>query len=166
MTDTPEDLTDEAHLSAQQSGSRAPARVSSSDEDAGRPGDHPLAPGTGPQEALGLTPPDLTTLTRRAEFLRANKGLRHATPAFVLQVCPRSDDDPAKRVGVTVTKKIGNAVVRNRCKRRLRALARQVLPTSGLPGADHVLIGRSECPTRLYATMVSELEGACRRIAR
>lgn len=70
------------------------------------------------------------------------------------------------RVGFTVTKKIGNAVVRNRCKRRLRALAREVLPAAGQPGADHVLIGRSECPARLYATMRDELEGACRRLTR
>ena len=84
----------------------------------------------------------------------------------MLQVRPRGDDNPAKRVGFTVTRKIGNAVVRNRCKRRLRALARQVLPTAGLSGADHVLIGRSECPTRPFATMADELAAACARIAR
>ena len=161
MTDTPEDPTDEAHLSAEQPGPRATPRLSSTDEDAGRSHDHPRAPRPGSQEAVGLT-----TLTRRADFLRANKGRRHATPAFVLQVRRRDDGESAKRVGVTVTKKIGNAVVRNRCKRRLRALARQVLPTCGLPGADHVLIGRAECPTRLFAAMASELESACRRLAR
>ena len=63
-------------------------------------------------------------------------------PGFVLLVRPRDDQDPAMRVGFTVTKKIGGAVVRNRMKRRLRALARELLPAGGVAGADHVLIGR------------------------
>ena len=66
-----------------------------------------------------------------------------STPGFVLLVRDRADGDPAKRVGFTVTKKIGGAVVRNRMKRRFRALAREILPSRGLAGADHVLIGRS-----------------------
>ena len=161
MTDTPEDRSDEAHLSAQQPGPRASARFPSSHGDAGRAQHHPRAARPGSQEAVGLT-----TLTRRADFLRANKGRRQATPGFVLQIRPRGDDDPAKRVGFTVTKKIGNAVIRNRCKRRLRALARDVLPAAGQPGADHVLIGRAECPTRDFATMRAELERACRTLVR
>ncbi|HET9356196.1 MAG TPA: ribonuclease P protein component [Sphingomicrobium sp.] len=64
-------------------------------------------------------------------------------PGFVLQLRPRDDGDPTIRVGYTVTRKIGGAVVRNRMKRRLRALAREILPDRGLAGADHVLIGRS-----------------------
>ena len=64
-------------------------------------------------------------------------------PGFVLQLRPRDDGDRAIRVGYTVTRKIGGAVVRNRMKRRLRALAREILPERGLAGADHVLIGRS-----------------------
>ena len=161
MTDTPEDRTDEAHFSAEQSRPRAPAWISASDGDAGRPHNHPRASRPGPQEAFGLT-----TLKRRADFLRANGGRRHATPGFVLQLRPRADGDLTKRVGFTVTKKIGNAVLRNRCKRRLRGLARDILPRAGSAGADHVLIGRSECPTRDYATMRAELEGACRRLAK
>lgn len=64
-------------------------------------------------------------------------------PGFVLLVRDRGDGDPAMRLGITVTKKIGNAVVRNRMKRRFRSLARTVLPDAGQPGADHVLIGRN-----------------------
>jgi ribonuclease P protein component len=81
----------------------------------------------------------------------------------VLLVRPRGDANPRMRVGFTVTKKIGNAVVRNRCKRRLRALARELLPIHGIPGADHVLIGRDETGTRDFAAMRADLEAALRR---
>lgn len=64
-------------------------------------------------------------------------------PGFVLLVRERGDGDPAMRLGITVTKKIGNAAMRNRMKRRFRALARELFPTAGVAGADHVLIGRN-----------------------
>ena len=72
----------------------------------------------------------------------------------------RDDDDPAKRLGITVTKKIGNAVVRNRMKRRFRELARAVIVTEGAAGADHVLIGRAGGVERDLATMKQELAKA------
>ena len=75
----------------------------------------------------------------------------------------RSDDDASKRVGFTVTKKIGNAVVRNRIKRRFRALAREVLPTDGYAGSDHVMIGRLAAMTREYSVLRHDLERALQR---
>lgn len=69
------------------------------------------------------------------------------------------------RVGFTVTKKIGNAVVRNRMKRRFRALAREVLPEHGLPGHDHVFIGREGGVERDFALLRSELLAALARAA-
>lgn len=87
-------------------------------------------------------------------------------PGFVLLVRPRDDGDPAMRVGFTVTKKIGGAVVRNRMKRRLRALARELLPVHGLPGADHVLIGRMGGIERDFSLLRAELQKALGRVAR
>ena len=84
-------------------------------------------------------------------------------PGFVLLVRPRGDDDDAIRVGYTVTKKIGNAVVRNRMKRRFRALARQHLPIAGITGADHVLIGRAGGVERDFTALSDELARALRK---
>jgi len=86
-------------------------------------------------------------------------------PGFVLLVRPRQDDDPTMRVGFTVTKKIGNAVVRNRMKRRFRALARETLPEHGIAGADHVMIGRSGGIERDYESLATELQRALRKVA-
>lgn len=86
-------------------------------------------------------------------------------PGFVLLVRPREDDDVTMRIGVTVTKKIGNAVVRNRMKRRLRALARETLPEFGICGADHVLIGRAGGIERDFASLAAELKRALKKVS-
>jgi ribonuclease P protein component len=82
----------------------------------------------------------------------------------VLLVRERGDADPAMRVGFTVTKKIGGAVVRNRMKRRFRALAREIVPANGIPGADHVIIGRDKGIERDYALLRADLSGALARV--
>ncbi|SDC00077.1 ribonuclease P protein component [Sphingomonas sp. YR710] len=87
-------------------------------------------------------------------------------PGFVLLVRPRDDGDPMIRLGITVTKKIGNAVVRNRMKRRFRALAREVLAVDGVAGADHVLIGRAGGVERDFGDLRSEFAKALGRIRR
>jgi ribonuclease P protein component len=86
-------------------------------------------------------------------------------PGFVLLVRDRADYDATVRVGFTVTKKIGNAVVRNRMKRRFRALVRDIFPDHAIPGADHVLIGRSSGIERAYATLASELKRALAKLS-
>ena len=86
-------------------------------------------------------------------------------PGFVLLVRERRDDDATVRVGFTVTRKIGNAVVRNRMKRRFRALVRDTFPDHAIAGADHVLIGRSSGIERDYATLIAELKRALARLA-
>ena len=89
-----------------------------------------------------------------------------ATPGFVLLVRGRNDGDAAMRLGITVTKKIGNAVVRNRMKRRFRALARDVIAHHGAAGADHVLIGRAGGVERDFATLRADLARALERAVR
>ena len=86
-------------------------------------------------------------------------------PGFVLLVRERADDDATVRVGFTVTKKIGNAVVRNRMKRRFRALVRETFPDHAISGADHVLIGRSSGIERDYATLAAELKRALKKLS-
>lgn len=99
-------------------------------------------------------------LKQRAEFLRcAGKGRKAAVHGLVLQALPRGDDAPA-RLGFTVTKKVGNAVIRNRTKRRLREAARLLLRDEPLRGADLVLIGRDTTRGRPFPLLVDDLRRA------
>lgn len=75
----------------------------------------------------------------------------------------RGDNDPQMRAGFTVTRKIGNAVARNRMKRRFRALAREVIPVRGHPGSDHVMIGRAGGIERDYSALRDDLARALDR---
>ena len=152
--------SDEAHLPAEQSRAQAPARLPGPDGDRRRPQDPGRAPGAGPQVPLRLS-----SLTRRADFLAANRGRRAPMPGFVLLVRPREDGDMRIRLGITVTKKIGGAVVRNRMKRRFRSLARDLLPANGIAGADHVLIGRQGGIERDFGLLRAELEKALRKVS-
>ena len=88
------------------------------------------------------------------------------TPGFVLLVRDREDADVGMRVGFTVTKKIGGAVIRNRMKRRLRAIAREIVPAKGFPGSDHVMIGRANGVEREFALLRDELADALDRLRR
>jgi ribonuclease P protein component len=103
----------------------------------------------------------ISVITKRADFLSANSGTRNARAGFVLLTRP--NDGRGIRFGITVTKKIGNAVVRNRMKRRFRELLRAALPTQGLPDHDHVLIGRAGGVERDFALLAEELTKALER---
>jgi ribonuclease P protein component len=107
--------------------------------------------------------PDISVLRNRSDFLAANRGLRVARPGFVLLA--HANGGKGKRYGITVTKKIGNAVVRNRMKRRFRELLRAALPAEGLADHDHVLIGREGGIERAFGTMREELSVALARAA-
>ena len=90
--------------------------------------------------SLNTSKADLQTLTKRQDFILASRGLKHSRETMIVQI--NKNDLALIRVGFTCSKKIGNAVVRNRAKRRLRAIAREVLPNLGRGGFDYVLIGR------------------------
>ena len=99
-------------------------------------------------------------LKRRAEFLAAAaKGRKVATHGLVLQALKRNDDRPG-RLGFTVTKKVGNAVVRNRTRRRLKEAARLLLQQRPVAGVDLVLIGRESTRTRNFAELQNYLRRA------
>lgn len=107
-------------------------------------------------------------LRQRSEFLAAARGPRAPRDAFVLQAVRRKEPERAASVGIglTVTKKIGNAVVRNRARRRLREALRFVLPGPALPGHDYVVVARSAALTRPFARLQDDLDGALRQLAR
>jgi ribonuclease P protein component len=110
--------------------------------------------------------PGLGRLTRRAEFLRAAaKGRKAPMPGLVLQALPRNDDGPA-RLGFTVTKKIGNAVMRNRTRRRLKEAARLVLAEQPPRGVDLVLIGRAGTAKRSFSALQDDLRRALTKTLR
>lgn len=109
----------------------------------------------------GALPP---VLRKRAEFLRAASARRQGMPGFLLQARERGDTG-GFRVGYTCSKKLGNAVARNRAKRRLRAVARAVMPQAARPGWDYVLVGRPQATiARDFADLCADLRKALARI--
>ncbi len=123
-------------------------------------------------------------LRRRREFLRVARGRRKwAAPGLVLQAreaagdsdrarAAASDSDRARetagdaeaRIGFTASRKVGNAVARNRAKRRLRAAAGEVMPACAAPGLDYVIIARGATLTRCYSDLLADLKSALRRV--
>ena len=117
----------------------------------------------------GLIRP-IEVIRKRADFLAANHGKRFVTPNFILLAHRRHSDHaiPAETIrrGITVTKKIGNAVTRNRMKRRFRALLAETLPQNGISGVDHVMIGRKTDKEADFATMKADLQKGLKYLAK
>ncbi|MFP4274214.1 MAG: ribonuclease P protein component, partial [Paracoccaceae bacterium] len=107
----------------------------------------------------------LDILRKRSQFLACARARRQAMPGLVVQGRDRADGAAHVGVGFTCTKKVGNAVARNRAKRRLRAAAREVMPQMARPGWDYVLIGRAEATAqRPYESLKSDLARALARL--
>ena len=117
-----------------------------------------------PQATFSRSGKPLEVLRKRADFLAAARAKRQGTTGVHLQARPRGDDGPA-RVGFTCSKKVGNAVARNRAKRRLREIARLILTSEGRAGWDYVLVGRAEITaTRDFNDLGADLQYALKRV--
>ncbi|WP_284164954.1 ribonuclease P protein component [Frigidibacter sp. SD6-1] len=134
----------------------------------------PEAPATGPDRPEAAKPPAVSVrlegLKNRSEFLKAAQARRQSAGSFLLQARRRGEGEPDGaliRVGFTCSKKVGNAVARNRAKRRLREIARAVLPEAGRPGWDYVLVGRpAVTASREFALLLSDLRTALAQVHR
>jgi ribonuclease P protein component len=126
----------------------------------GQPGEQP--PGRD-DIAQSTELPTVERLKKRADFLRAARGIRRVEGSVTLETCPTpapAARPNALRVGFTASKKIGNAVTRNRAKRRLRAAASQLLPLLGRGGHDYVLVARGTTVGRPFPALLSDITTA------
>lgn len=104
-------------------------------------------------------------MTSRPQFLAAAKGVSEARGAVVVQRLDRGDDMPVVRLGFTATRKVGNAVIRNRAKRRLREAARAMAPLLAVPGSDYVFIARAGTADRPWDRLLDDVKSALTRLA-
>lgn len=132
-----------------------------------------MTPPEAPDDEPGTLPPAvsvcLKTLQNRPDFLAAARARRQGTASMMVQARKRGASEPVDpaviRVGFTCSKKVGNAVARNRAKRRLREVARSILPVEGRPGWDYVLIGRAGATAdRPYASLLQDLRYALKKL--
>ena len=107
----------------------------------------------------------LERIKNRKDYLAvAATGRRWVTPAFVLQTKESGDKESAPKVGFTVTKKVGNAVIRNRVRRRMKEAAREIFPLKARAGWKYVLIGRLSCVDMAYERIKSDLIWAFKKL--
>lgn len=102
-------------------------------------------------------------LTKRSEFLFVRHGARAIRPNAIVEARRRAPDGPV-RYGLTASKKVGGAVLRNRARRRLREAARQLLPELGTPGADYVFVARQQTPAADWAALLDDVRNALIRL--
>ena len=106
----------------------------------------------------GMTPVAIATIKRRSDFISAAASRKYLTPGVLVQARNRCDDIAEARFGITCSKKIGNAVTRNRAKRRLREAAKIMLPDLARSGWDYVIIGRpGKTVTRRFSDLKDDI---------
>ena len=156
-------MTREADLSTQQAGAQTPPWLPHAHGHHGWPTGALSASCTRPQAFERLTHAPMERLRQRADFLAAASGQKAPTAGFILQLRTRPDAG-VFRVGFTVSKKVGNAVERNRVRRRLREVVR--LADAGImhPGHDYVLIGRRAALSLPFQRISDDFKGALRRL--
>ncbi len=111
-----------------------------------------------------MTAPVIERLRTRAQFLAVQSGARASGATLTVEAKRRAAHGPIG-LGLTASRKIGNAVVRNRARRRLRHAARQLLPKHGLPGVDYVLVARQAAPEAPWGALLDDLQNALIRLA-
>jgi ribonuclease P protein component len=163
--------TREADLSTEQAGAQAASRFPRPHGDNRRPQGHCQAARARSQAAQRLTPRRpkprgvaMERLRQRADFVAAATGVKAPTAAFVVQARQRDDDSGPIRIGFTVTKKVGNAVERNRIRRRLKEIVSLSAAGRLQPGHDYVLIGRRGALDLPFDRMIDDFAGALRRL--
>lgn len=117
---------------------------------------------SGNQQTSEFTSKRVPTLKKRSDFLRLRSGKRISTKSIVVEAkaIEGLNERPGPSVGYTVTKKVGNAIVRNRIKRRLRACVSQVFPDKSKSNYDYVIIGKKAALTRNFTSILKDLEQA------
>ena len=125
-----------------------------------------LKPPVGPDTGTPAVSVCLDVLKKRTDFVRASTARRQGTPGIHLQARKRREGEAdGIRVGFTCSKKVGNAVARNRAKRRLREVARMVLPEMGREGWDYVLVGRKDHTASLpFSQLVADMRRALKKV--
>lgn len=169
------ELSRETHLSAERPGPQATPWVPRQEGDGGRPSDPGEPASQGSQTPVRVIAETvLERLRNRRDFVRVARHRRHqAMPGVIVQAAEWAPavrergpvgDMPRLRVGFTVSRKVGGAVVRNRARRRLRAAAERMLARHAACGHDYVLIGRRATPRRPFGELLADLETALKRL--
>jgi ribonuclease P protein component len=110
-----------------------------------------------------MAPVQVQKLTKRAQFLFVRHGVRAGRGVVLVEARRRAESGPIG-LGLTASKKVGAAVIRNRARRRLREAARQLLPIHGLVGVDYVLVARQSTPDAEWGALLDDLKTALIRL--
>jgi len=161
------ELRRETHISTIEAGAQAPSRVPRPHGDQGRSGCLGTSSRQGAEAfvCIGMAVP-LSRLTVRHQFLHVAQGQRASGRYLFLQGRAVSDAGAGARIGFTASKKVGNAVARNRSKRRLRDAVRAVFSILARPGWDYVVVAKTEAISAPWPDLVDDLEKALIRLHR